>query len=289
MYSEKNISREKALEYRTKALDWLQSFDTDFDIKDRSTWTAKNLPQSFKAGMYLNYCAAHEKYVWDGRMEPEIIDAFAKIWGTDELLVSFDTINITLPGRTDVQWSPWPHADQAPERKGLSCRGWPQGWWPATDGGISSKLFDQFFSLNPLDRTQGIGAKHYDFYPFKEHHVKWYEEQGCKFIKVCAEPGDLILWDSRSMHYAKFPESDEVRTIIYACYTPASHATPEELKKKAELFQRWETTTHWPHCNIRGHGKAMIDGEVDPLEKDEPLEKPVLTDRLLQLAGVKPY
>ncbi|PYH68358.1 phytanoyl-CoA dioxygenase family protein [Aspergillus vadensis CBS 113365] len=290
------ISREKALNYREKALDWLQSFNTGFDINDQSTWTAKNLPQSFKAGMYLNYCAAHEKYVWDARMEPEIINAFAKIWGTDELLVSFDTINITLPGRTDVEWSPWPHVDQAPERKGLSC---VQGIINLSeagpkDGGLmlmegSSKLFDRFFKLNPPDRTQGIGAKHYDFYPFKEHHVKWYEEQGCNLIKVCAEPGDLILWDSRSMHYAKFPESDEIRTIIYACYTPASHATPEDLKKKAELFHRWETTTHWPHCNIHGHGKAMVDGKVDPLERDEPLEKPVMTDRLLQLAGVKSY
>lgn len=62
------ISREKALNYREKALDWLQSFNTGFDINDQSTWTAKNLPQSFKAGMYLNYCAAHEKYVWDARM-----------------------------------------------------------------------------------------------------------------------------------------------------------------------------------------------------------------------------
>jgi hypothetical protein len=210
--------------------------------------------------------------------------------------VSFDTINVTLPGRTDVEWSPWPHVDQAPERKGLSC---VQGIINLSeagpkDGGLmlmqgSSKLFDRFFSLNPPDRTQGIGAKHYDFYPFKEHHVKWYEEQGCNLIKVCAEPGDLILWDSRSMHYAKFPESDEIRTIIYACYTPASHATPEDLKKKAEIFHRWETTTHWPHCNIHGHGKAMVDGKVDPLERDNPLEKPVLTDRLLQLAGVKPY
>ncbi|CAG8918562.1 unnamed protein product [Penicillium salamii] len=273
------IPREKALKYRNKALDWVQSFDTKFDINDRSTWTAENLPQSFKAGM-----------------EPGVLDAFEKIWGTDELVVSFDTINVTLPGRTDVEWSPWPHVDQAPERRGLSC---VQGIINLSeagpkDGGLmlmegSSKLFDKFFDLNPPDRTQGIGAKHYDFYPFKEHHVGWYEEQGCKLIKVCAEPGDLILWDSRSMHYAKFPESDEIRTIIYACYTPASHATPEDLKKKAELFHRWETTTHWPHCNIHGHGKAMVDGKIDPLERDEPLEKPILTDRLLQLAGVKPY
>ena len=61
------------------------------------------------------------------------------------------------------------------------------------------------------------------------------------------------------------------------------------MKRKAELFSRWETTTHWPHCNIWGHGKAKVDGVVDPLERDEPLEKPEMTDKLLKLAGVEAY
>lgn len=53
------------------------------------------------------------------------------------------------------------------------------------------------------------------------------------------------------MHYAKFPESDMIRTIIYACYTPASFAKEEDLVKKAELFKKFETTTHWPHIHIQ--------------------------------------
>ncbi|KAI8280865.1 hypothetical protein K4K60_004620 [Colletotrichum sp. SAR11_57] len=257
----------KADMYRQKALNWITSFNKGLDLNDSTTWTNAHLPQSFKAGMYFNYCAAHEKYVWDARQEPG-----------------------------DVNWSPWPHVDQAPERKGLSCvqgiinlsRAGPK------DGGLllmkgSSKLFDKFFALNPPDRSQGIGAKHYDFYPFKEHHVRWFKEQGCELIKVCAEPGDLILWDSRSMHYAAFPESDTIRTIIYACYTPARFLLMEDRQKKVEIFKRWEATTHWPHCNLHSHGKAKINGEVDPDERDEPMEKPELTPQLLKLAGVIKY
>lgn len=290
------IPKDRAQGYRTKALEWITSFGKGLDLNDRSTWTQERLPQSFKAGMYLNYCAAHEKYVWDARQEPGVLNAFEKIWGTDKLVVSYDTVNITFPGRQDVSWSPWPHVDQGPERKGLSC---VQGIINLSeagpkDGGLilmkgSSKLFDKFFALNPPDRTQGIGAKHYDFYPFKEHHVDWYKEQGCEIIKVCAEPGDLILWDSRSMHYAAFPESDTIRTIIYACFTPASFMLEEDRQKKIEIFKRWEATTHWPHCNLFSHGKAKIDGKVDPCERDEPIEKPELTTKLLRLAGVEKY
>jgi ectoine hydroxylase-related dioxygenase (phytanoyl-CoA dioxygenase family) len=127
------------------------------------------------------------------------------------------------------------------------------------------------------------------FYPFQDEDVKWYEDQGCKLVKVCAEPGDLILWDSRQMHYAVYPETDTVRTIIYACYTPAALASKEDLALKKEIFEKWEATTHWPHINIHSQGKAKVDGKIDPWERTEPLEKPELTDKLLKLAGVKAY
>lgn len=54
--------------------------------------------------------------------EPGVLAAFQKLWGTDELIVSFDTINLTLPNAGSMAGSkPWPHVDQAPERQGLSC------------------------------------------------------------------------------------------------------------------------------------------------------------------------
>ena len=61
------VPQDRALHYRNKMIDWLGTFDNDFDINNRDTWSKENLPQSFKSGMYLNYCAAHEKYVWEAR------------------------------------------------------------------------------------------------------------------------------------------------------------------------------------------------------------------------------
>lgn len=91
------------------------------------------------------------------------------------------------------------------------------------------------------------------------------------------------------MHYAKFPTGNQIRHVDYICMTPAKFAKPEDLKLKADVFRQWRGTTHWPHCNIRQQSKAKRDGVVDPQERDEPLEKPELTDRLLQLAAVKAY
>ena len=60
------VSPEKAEYYRTQAMDWVQSFDIGLDYNDKSTWTKEHLPQSFKS-MYLNYCAPHEKFMWEAR------------------------------------------------------------------------------------------------------------------------------------------------------------------------------------------------------------------------------
>jgi len=40
---------------------------------------------------------------------------------------------------------------------------------------------------------------------------------------------------------------------------------------------------------VEQYGPPQRDGKNDPYDRAEPLEKPVLTDRLLQLAGIKAY
>ena len=60
---------------------------------------------------------------------------------------------MTLPKRKDDNFKPWPHCDQAPERKGLACVQGLLNLAPAgpKDGGLllmpgSSALFEEYFS-----------------------------------------------------------------------------------------------------------------------------------------------
>jgi hypothetical protein len=41
--------------------------------------------------MFNRHGVQHEQWVWDIRSEPGLVNVFAQIWGTDELLVSFGT------------------------------------------------------------------------------------------------------------------------------------------------------------------------------------------------------
>jgi hypothetical protein len=61
------IPRERAIQYRERAMDWFQKFNFGFDIHDKSTWTEDHLPITMNAGMIMGYCATHEKWVWEAR------------------------------------------------------------------------------------------------------------------------------------------------------------------------------------------------------------------------------
>lgn len=90
--------------------------------------------------------------------------------------------------------------------------------------------------------------------------------------------------------------------------TPRRFATEEALEAKKYCFENYMGTTHWPHwyvlkvpgymitemltisSNVRPSSeKPMRNGEVCPKYRTEPFEKPVVTDQVLKLAGIKAY
>lgn len=244
--------------------------------------------------------------------EPTVIDAFEKIWGTRNLLVSFDGMNVTLPASDMPPSEPWPHVDQNPVRKGMQCVQGILNLAPngPQDGGLmvvkgSHNQNEAFFKSNP----EVIGRSTWgsiDWFGFSKDEVKWFEDRGCELIKVCAEPGDLILWDSRTIHYNRLPDSGNFRAIMYICYTPAAFASEEDLEKKIGYFrQRLGTVskglghndnganthqTHWPHANIfHQEDKHLRLGKPDTFSREKPSIEPEENELVLKLAGVVPY
>ncbi len=49
------------------------------------------------------------------------MQVFEGLWGTNELLSSFDSINILKPGQHESSTDGWLHVDQAPLRTGVAC------------------------------------------------------------------------------------------------------------------------------------------------------------------------
>ncbi|KAH8884207.1 phytanoyl-CoA dioxygenase [Thozetella sp. PMI_491] len=292
------IPLDRALDYQQRARGWVKSFGNDeLDFDNPETWVKNNLPVHSSINTFGSYAAPHEKFMWDARMEPGVLDAFAKVWGTEELIVSFDSLNITFPNRKDVpRKGAWEHVDQSPLRRGMHC---VQGIICLStagpeDGGLvvypGSHLYHDEFLDTQTDRSTW---KPKDMYWFGKDELAWFKAKGIAPIKVCADIGDLIVWDSRTIHYGQEPSeaSSTIRTVIYAAYSPAKLASAETLVLKAEVFRKFGGTTHWPHDNVvvRKYETYLEDGTRDPRDRDQPLDMPEMTDKLLRLAGVKPY
>jgi hypothetical protein len=47
--------------------------------------------------MCLQYAVTHEDFAWGIRGEPGVVNAFEKVYDTEDLIVSFDAVNFGFP------------------------------------------------------------------------------------------------------------------------------------------------------------------------------------------------
>lgn len=99
-----------------------------------------------------------------------------------------------------------------------------------------------------------------------------------------AGPGDVILWDSRCIHYGAAPKGQNARYATYVCYKPANTITPEQLKLKQETFAAGRNTSHDP-SSFR---VVQLHENMKHI-RVKPTKEPVLSDRAKKLAGLMAY
>ncbi|CAK7216892.1 hypothetical protein SEUCBS140593_003018 [Sporothrix eucalyptigena] len=291
------VPRERAERYGEQMLQWLEDFGLGFDRNDPLTIREENLPVINEKGMVMGYGVAHAPFTWAIRQEPKVVEAFARVYDTDDLIVSFDNINMAFPGRTDVAPNkPWPHQDQDPDRPGFRCL---QGLVNIldngpTDGGLivckGAHLLSEEFHDAFRNEPNRIWAWTKEWYGFTNEGMQWLKDKGCEWVKVNAGPGDLILWDSRTPHYNLSPVGNKPRFCTYTCYMPVAEATEGELLKKKAAFDERQSTTHWPNAMHVGGPPVLRQGKRCPYDTPERRTKVAveLTEVGHRLTGI-PY
>ncbi|KAN0122959.1 hypothetical protein V8E51_001285 [Hyaloscypha variabilis] len=289
------IPKDRADSYASTMFSYLEDFGLGFDRNDLSTATEEHLPIINEKGMCMNYGLAHEKFMWDIRTEAGVREVFEKVYGTEDLLVSFDAANFTFPNRTDIPPNkPWPHQDQDPEKPGFRCLQGLVNLLPngPNDGGLIVCKGGHLLSEEFHDAFRGKETRIHqwtnEWYGFKEDGMKWLKDHGTEWVKVCAEPGDLLIWDSRTPHYNLSSTSSSPRFCVYTCYMPVSDATQEDLIRKKAAFEAFLGTTHWPNAMHSGSNVAKRNGVPDPHNRDRPETLPVLNEKGFKLTGI-PY
>ncbi|KAL1413785.1 hypothetical protein Q8F55_001568 [Vanrija albida] len=304
------VSQEACAEFQEAAVQWIEKFGYGFKRDDPATWKTELMPFGHHGGMYNRYGGVvHEDFVWKIRTEPGILKTFAEIWGTDDLVVSFDGMNATTPlgkgGREDIEPTrPWPHIDQNVRRvdrfelyqgiQNLGTNGPDDGGLVVMKG--SHLLHERHFAERGGWRPEGDKGEAENSYLFNDDEWEWFKKAGCEIVKVCANPGDLILWDSRTVHWNQSPTGGNWRFATYICYAPRSFMSEAALAKKKAVFDDRLGTTHWPHLNVVMAERDLEkepeavprkpDGSVDHMNR-RPFNEPPLSPEVLRLVGVR--
>lgn len=227
------------LKYRREFWNLLTSSNPNVREDCRDEWSLTKIPPSTR-GIFKDEIG-HLPWMWEARLDCKPI--FTEIWGTDNLLSSFDGASIIFPlsrGEGN-QFKNWFHFDQGRFDFSLCSI---QGVVHLTD----SDTYDGGFCF--VENSHNLHSK------YAEAHKTWgYKWEvidvdspifsGCRLIKPLVKAGSILLFDSRVAHCFIPSKSQNYRMAIYVCMMPRDRATDSEIKKRQEYYLKNTMTGHW--------------------------------------------
>lgn len=270
------------------------NMEPQFNVNDTNTWDVLKLLFPTDNMLYQHWGLGQSQFVWDVRCNPKVIDIFASIYNTDDLLVSFDGISFMLPSEYTNQWFSEDkyHIDQSLKKNDFECvQGWINGFnTNPGDATLKVLLGSHRFHKEYAD-TIPNEAKTSDWNPVKD--VDFFLTRGCIEHRIVAPKGSLVLWDSRTVHYGSKPLSDRekynFRAVVYVCYTPRSLITEANRKRKIKIFEdtgklgQMRMTNHWPHRpKMFPEFPRWTSGKLPNIN---PLPRPIIPEKYRKLIG----
>jgi len=282
---------------------------------DPSTWDAcwfkSKQPCAGAPGLLPSL--AQSSGAWKVRGQSKVKRSFASIWKTDDLITSMDCVIAWRPWWMNKKWTPRTeglHIDQNPFSKPNleTVQGTPYDSYSHSSF-HSHPYSHMMIGMVPLHKvtaqTGGLEVVPFSHLPdAKEAYKKKYPnkkcagdwctltsgcELGCKRMLVLANPGDLILWDSRTIHGGKVgtgvfkrknkrKKADLARLSVTVCMTQKSRASKEVLIRRRTGFKKGECFNHTPHEAGTSSGtiRCKIHKDYKPIE---------LTKTQLELLG----
>lgn len=268
------LTPEQVEQGRSLAWDFLEGLE-NAGVKrdDPNTWGG--FPDRYHNGVVVEAGVGHCSLLWFLRGLPKVQLVYQKIWRTEELITSYDGFCMHRPFEYNPAWhtkTGWYHLDQNGRNKPrkICVQGFVNFYdSDEEDGGLvvvpdSCKIFNAIFKNHPQ-----LGSGRSDFIPLTKTgpHSVWereIKEAGLHPIKVCCKAGDMVLWDSRTIHCnthatraRPLPTDGSIlpprRLVAYVCMTPASRLTPRLVKERQQAFLQGDTTSHWPEdCRVAG-------------------------------------
>lgn len=272
-------------------------------MDDRSNWK-EAFPRHNPYGIFAGP-AGQTQVMWDLRQEPRIVDVFAQVWNTSDLIVSMDGLSVMCPPEIrEGYFEPWPHVDQAILRRQDNVA---HSNNPPIDFISESLLSTKPFTIQGQFLFEDSNECDGGFYCIPKSHLRFAEfapeleaidaleisgdekrklridylldffnsdELGNPYIRkhITAPRGSLILWDSRTVHWNQHPCKDrpspKVRMVGYLCYVPKTRLTDEGRTTRRKAFETGTSTGHNPAYPELKRTKDHIKQEYEQYLED---------------------
>jgi len=266
-----------------------------FNINDVSTWNTLTLLQPTRNLIFQHWGLGQAQCIWDVRCNPKVIDTFSKIYGTQDLLVSFDGFSFALPPElnNNKNWEKesWYHFDQNTKNKSFkSIQGWVNGF-DTNVGDATLAVMIRSHLFHGQYGTEFPPSDNKDWVPVDD--ISFFKSLGCVEHRIIAPKGSIVLWDSRTLHYGAKPlygrEIPNYRAVAYLCYTPRSLITEKDRTRKKEIFHKRgpkgfkRVTNHLPHKPVMFSEIPYIRSGIIPNVLSLP--DPIIPDQYKHLIG----
>ena len=282
--------------------DYLGALGTGVDRNNVGTWGNDRWPINVHGGIIPSQGIGQSAPQWFIRSAPSVKTAFAAVWDDDDLLVSFDGMALWRPTDIDPSWATdrggvWLHIDQHPiTRPGLQC---VQGavtltpTSPQIGGNIVVPGSHKWFADIPVryrDRLARLpGSVDHFRFPADDPQLR-----DSPPIMAHMEAGDMMLWDSRTVHCSSpgvggFPNTDLsspalLRAASLVCMMPKAHSNAEVIALRRAAIANRTSTTNWSDRWVNADEFSEVLTAGDPAKYVLP-PAPALNDYQLALVG----
>jgi hypothetical protein len=254
------ISEEAVARTLTGLWSTLETTFPDFKRAEPSTWRALR-DNGAKHGMLLQtHGLGWSQPVVDVRQDPQLVALFAELWTVkpEALASSADGLSVYLNTRDSKGgWhrpvaGEWLHWDRAPNDETPSIQGFVN-LLPTAEHGAAFQVLTKSHRRQAEFAAQFPHSKSARFYLLdgQEEADFFLKSSSSNHVCIAAEPRDLVLWDSRTIHCGRAASrAAELleRVVIYTSMQPrewlmaASEKLGRERKKRAHAQLR--STSH---------------------------------------------
>lgn len=283
------VSVEECIRVRTAMKNFMKEVGVDYDDP---TLKRDDFPN--QQGIIQRWIG-HLPEFWDMRANEWILRIFEMLIGTNDLLVSYDGGCIQPPWMVDTV-RPM-HTDQSHKKLGLHCIQSYIQLDDALDEGTGTlmvipggHLKHSEFAKNHPDLVE---PQDDDWFQYSEAHWK---ELGGEPIRVFAEVGSLVLWDSRTPHRGAPPSKEipdgiirKTRYVQYISYQKRSRISKGDLDRKKKYYWDRRNTSHWAADRIKVFPTTwQTYGKPQTRKFVMPPDRRTHAQLHLELAGVLP-